>query len=35
MQRASEIRAAETWNPATAIDRVELDADERHRVGLR
>jgi hypothetical protein len=31
MQRASEIRAAGTWNPATAIDRVELDADERHR----
>jgi urease accessory protein len=31
MQRASEIIAAGTWNPATAIDRVELDADERHR----
>jgi urease accessory protein len=31
MQRASEIRTAGTWNPATAIDRVVLDADERHR----
>src|SRR6516165_10642899 len=31
MQRASEIRAAGTWNAASAIDRVELDADERHR----
>jgi urease accessory protein len=31
MRRASEIRAAGTWNDATAIDRVVLDADERHR----
>ncbi len=31
MRRASEIRAAGTWNAATAIDRVVLDADERHR----
>src|SRR6266851_3792493 len=31
MRRASEIRTAGTWNAATAIDRVLLDADERHR----
>ena len=31
MRRASEIRAAGTWNAATAIDRVVLDAAERHR----
>src|SRR3984893_18009294 len=31
MQRASEIRAAGTWNPTTAIDKVVLDADERYR----
>jgi urease accessory protein len=31
MRRASEIRAAGTWNAAAAIDRVVLDADERHR----
>jgi urease accessory protein len=31
MRRASEIRAAGTWNTATVIDRVVLDADERHR----
>src|SRR5499427_5271019 len=31
MRRASEIRAAGTWNAASAIDRVVLDADERHR----
>jgi urease accessory protein len=31
MRRASEIRAAGTWNATTAIDRVVLDADERHR----
>jgi len=31
MRRAFEIRAAGTWNAATAIDRVVLDADERHR----
>ncbi len=31
MRRASEIRTAGTWNAATAIDRVVLDAAERHR----
>jgi urease accessory protein len=31
MRRASEIRAAGTWNTMTTIDRVVLDADERHR----
>jgi urease accessory protein len=31
MQRASEVRAVGTWSAATAIDRVVLDADERHR----
>jgi urease accessory protein len=31
MRRASEIRAAGTWNAASAIDRVVLDAAERHR----
>jgi urease accessory protein len=31
MRRASEIRAAGTWNTATVVDRVVLDADERHR----
>ena len=31
MQRASEIRTAGSWNAATAIDRVVLDAAERHR----
>jgi len=31
MQRASEIRAAGTWNPTTAIDKVVLDADEPRR----
>jgi len=31
MRRASEVRKAGTWNAATAIDRVVLDADERHR----
>jgi urease accessory protein len=31
MRRASEIRIAGTWNAAAAIDRVVLDADERHR----
>src|SRR5437016_5591682 len=37
MRRASEIRAAGTWNAASAIDRVVLDATERHRrrVALR
>jgi urease accessory protein len=31
MRRASEIRAAGTWNAASAIDCVVLDATERHR----
>jgi urease accessory protein len=31
MRRASEIRAAGTWNAASAIDWVVLDATERHR----
>jgi urease accessory protein len=31
MRRASEIKNAGTWNAATAIDRVVLDAVERHR----
>jgi urease accessory protein len=31
MRRASEIRTAGSWNAATAVDRVVLDADERHR----
>jgi urease accessory protein len=31
MRRALEIRAAGTWNGASAIDRVVLDAAERHR----
>src|SRR6266446_2764480 len=31
MRRACAIRAAGTWNAATAIDRVVLDAHERHR----
>jgi len=31
MRRASEIKTAGTWNAATAIDRVVLDAGERHR----
>src|SRR5262245_61488505 len=31
MRRACEIRTAGTWNAATAIDRVVLDAHERHR----
>src|SRR6516165_10191508 len=31
MRRACEIRTAGTWNTATAIDRVVLDAEERHR----
>ena len=37
MKRASEIKTAGSWNAATAIDRVVLDADERHRrrVALR
>jgi urease accessory protein len=31
MKRASAVKAVGTWNVATAIDRVVLDADERHR----
>src|SRR5262245_33332031 len=31
MRRASEIRSAGTWNAAAAVDRVVLDADDRHR----
>src|SRR5438876_7290380 len=31
MRRASEIKAAGTWNAANAVDRVVLDAAERHR----
>jgi urease accessory protein len=31
MRRASDIRLAGTWNATAAIDRVVLDADERHR----
>ena len=31
MRRASEVKGAGTWNAATAVDRVVLDADERHR----
>jgi urease accessory protein len=31
MRRASEIRAAGTWNAANAVDRVVLDAADRHR----
>jgi urease accessory protein len=31
MRRASEIRTVGSWNAASAIDRVVLDAAERHR----
>jgi urease accessory protein len=31
VRRASEIKSVGTWNFAMAIDRVVLDADERHR----
>jgi urease accessory protein len=31
MRRACDIRTAGSWNAATAIDRVVLDAHERHR----
>src|SRR5262245_22345036 len=31
MQRACEIKPAGTWNEAVAVDRVVLDAGERHR----
>ena len=30
-RRASEIKTAGTWNAASAVDRVVLDAAERHR----
>jgi len=31
MQRACVIKASGTWNAATAVDRVVLDADDRRR----
>jgi urease accessory protein len=31
MRRASAVKAAGTWNAASAIDRVVLDAGDRHR----
>jgi urease accessory protein len=31
MKRAREVKAAGDWNQANAVDRVALDADERHR----
>src|SRR6184192_4229292 len=31
MQRACSVKSAGSWNAATAIDRVVLDAHERHR----
>jgi urease accessory protein len=31
VRRASEVRAASKWDAAAVIDRVVLDADERHR----
>ena len=31
MRRASAVRTAGSWNAASAIDRVVLDADDRHR----
>jgi len=31
MRRANEVRPAPQWNAAEAIDRVVLDADDRHR----
>jgi urease accessory protein len=31
MQRALTVKAADTWDLAMAVDRVVLDADERHR----
>jgi urease accessory protein len=31
MRRACEIRPAGAWNEASAIDRITLDAHERHR----
>ncbi len=31
MKRAHEVKAAGQWNASQAVDRVVLDADERHR----
>src|SRR5689334_25399588 len=31
MQRALAVKPAATWDPALAVDRVVLDAGERHR----
>jgi urease accessory protein len=31
VRHASEVRTASKWDPTAAIDRVVLDADERHR----
>ncbi len=31
MKRASQIRSVGHWNGNDAVDRVVLDADERHR----
>jgi urease accessory protein len=31
MKRALEVKSVGQWNPAAAIDRVELDAGDRHR----
>src|SRR5262245_17516047 len=31
MQRACSVKSAGSWNAANAVDRVVLDADERHR----
>ncbi len=31
MQRAFAVKPADNWDPALAVDRVVLDADQRHR----
>src|SRR6476660_1673362 len=31
MQRALAVKPADSWDPALAVDRVVLDAGERHR----
>jgi urease accessory protein len=31
MRRAHSVKAVDTWNPSLAVDRVVLDANERHR----